>query len=78
MPPTRRRPPYSDIDLTLSEFGADRRVYLSNAMMESKSAVIQGSGHFTFDQQLDFKVDANIRGEIASLLGGQPDATGQR
>ena len=54
-----------------------RRVYLRDIALTGPSKTVTGDGHFTFEEELDFKLLTDVRGTLASSLGGKPDSNGQ-
>lgn len=55
----------------------DRQIILSGARLESQSSAVTGGGIITFDKTLNLDLMATVTGEVARLLGGRPDASGQ-
>ncbi len=54
----------------------NRRLQMSDILLESGTSGLSGSGTATFDQELNFDLRTTISGPVAAKLGGKPNAEG--
>ena len=55
-----------------------QRLELSDIALENPTSQTSGQGYLTFNEEMSFDLVSKVTGPIAQLLGGQPDASGQR
>jgi uncharacterized protein involved in outer membrane biogenesis len=54
----------------------NRRLQMSDILLESGSSALSGEGFLTFDHGLNFDLRTTITGPVAAKLGGKPNAEG--
>jgi hypothetical protein len=54
----------------------DRRLQLSEILLDNGPSALSGEGSVTFDRALNFDLRTNLTGPVAAKLGGRPNAEG--
>ena len=54
----------------------NQQVHLTNILLDSSASDVTGQGHFTFEKELNFDLQATVQGALAAALGGKPNSEG--
>jgi uncharacterized protein involved in outer membrane biogenesis len=54
----------------------NRRLQMSDILLESGTSALSGAGTITFDHELNFDLRTTISGPVAAKLGGRPNSEG--